>query len=64
MTPDETQKMHRDELLAQLTEHPKRRLRLWFFDYYRNGENPPAVELEFIEVKFEDDEIIVGMRDK
>lgn len=62
MTPEETQQMHRDELLAQLTNHPNKKLRLLLFVYDRGKEE--YVELEFTEVKFEDDEIIVELENK
>lgn len=61
MTTEETQQMNRDELLAQLTDRPEKKLRLWYFDYC-NDRGPQ--ELEFLEVKFKDDEIIVEMGNK
>lgn len=62
MTPEETQQMYRDELLAQLTTHPDKPLRLWFFKMFKTTMN--THELEFLDVKFEDDEIIVELGDK
>lgn len=57
--PEEGQQLHRDELRAQLFDRPDNRLRLWYFD-----ENRRAHQLEFLDVKFEDDEIIVEMAKK
>lgn len=62
MTPEETQKMNRDELAAQLEAHPNKRLRLWYFTQTMGSYE--SHELEFLEVKFEDDEIVVEMGNK
>lgn len=59
MTYDEEQTMNREELVAQLVDRQDKKLRLWYFD----GEGI-AHELEFLDVKFEDDEIIVEMGSK
>lgn len=49
----------REELEAQLAAGAERDLRLWYFDI--DGE---AHELVFLEVKFEDGEIVVEMGEK
>lgn len=59
MSYDEEQEMYREELLSQLANGQNKRLRLWRFDDLGR-----ARELEFLDVKFEDDEIIVEMGSK
>lgn len=63
MTPEEEQQMNRDELLAQLQDHPEKKLRLWRFVYGKN-DNVVPIELEFLEVKFEYNEIVIELGDK
>lgn len=54
--PDDVNRL---ELHAQLDHGPDRDMRLWYFDI--DGE---AHELVFLEVKFEDGEIVVEMGEK
>lgn len=58
MTAQE-QNNYREELIGQLMTHDNKPLRLWRFD-----SDSGAHELIFLDVKFEDDEIVVELGDK
>lgn len=57
------QNEYREELTAQLVEHGDKPLRLWRFIYGKN-DNVTPIELKFLDVKFEDDKIVVELGDK